>query len=78
MQNELSKHENEGLRKALQHKEKHKKKSKALDPQKSQEYYGGAVFWSPRKLIEARVCEAVRERDEAAGRQEKAEARELK
>ncbi|KAI1560323.1 hypothetical protein PtrEW7m1_011606, partial [Pyrenophora tritici-repentis] len=49
---------------ALQHKKKHRKKGKALDLQQRQEYHGSAVFWSPRKLREARVREAVRERDE--------------
>jgi len=43
VQNELLKHEVEGLREALQHKEKHKKKGKALDLQQRQEYHGGAV-----------------------------------
>ena len=47
VQNELLKHENEGLREALQHKKKHKKKGKPLDLQQRQEYHGGAVFWSP-------------------------------
>ncbi|KAI1522067.1 hypothetical protein PtrSN001C_011989, partial [Pyrenophora tritici-repentis] len=50
-----------GLEEALQHKKKHKKKGKALDLQQRQEYHGGSVFWSPRKIREARA----RERDEA-------------
>jgi hypothetical protein len=76
IQNKLLKHENEGLRKALQHKQKHKKKSKALDLQQRQEYYGGAVFWSPRKLREARARETIRERDEMEQKLQKARARE--
>jgi hypothetical protein len=64
VQNELLKHKVDGLEEALQHKEKHKKKGKALDLQQHQEYHGGAVHWSPRKLREARAREAVRERDE--------------
>ena len=43
IQNKLLKHENEGLKEALQHKKKHKKKGKALDLQQRQEYHGGAV-----------------------------------
>ncbi|KAF1345015.1 hypothetical protein EJ07DRAFT_121660, partial [Lizonia empirigonia] len=35
-----------------------------LDLQQRQEYHGGAVFWSPRKLREARAREATK-RDEA-------------
>ncbi|KAL7772888.1 hypothetical protein CFE70_002851 [Pyrenophora teres f. teres 0-1] len=40
-----------------------------------QEYYGGAVYWSPRKLREARAREAVRERDEAEEKLQKAQAK---
>jgi hypothetical protein len=75
VQNELLKHENEGLREALQHKKKHKKKGKALDLQQRQEYHGGAVHWSPRKLREARAREAVRERDEIEEKLQKARAK---
>jgi hypothetical protein len=75
VQNELLKHEVEGLREALQHKEKHKKKGKALDLQQRQEYHGGAVHWSPRKLREARAREAVRERDETEEKLQKARSK---
>jgi cell shape-determining protein MreC len=44
VQNESLKHENEGLREALYYKQKHKKKSKALDLQQYQEYHSRAVF----------------------------------
>ncbi|KAI2484808.1 DUF1682 multi-domain protein [Pyrenophora tritici-repentis] len=73
--NELLKHKNEGLKEALQHKQKHKKKSKVLDLQQRQEYHGGSVFWSPRKLREARAREAVRERDEIEEKLLKAHAK---
>jgi hypothetical protein len=33
-------------------KKKHNKKGKVLDLQERQEYYSGAVFWSPRKIAE--------------------------
>jgi hypothetical protein len=75
VQNELLKHENEGLKEALQHKKKHRKKGKALDLQQRQEYHGGAVHWSPRKLREARAREAVRERDEIEEKLQKARAK---
>ncbi|KAI0576048.1 RNA 3-terminal phosphate cyclase, partial [Pyrenophora tritici-repentis] len=74
VQNELLKHKNEGLKEALQHKQKHKKKSKVLDLQQRQEYHGGSVFWS-RKLREARAREAVRERDEIEEKLQKAHAK---
>ncbi len=54
VQNELLRAKIEGLRSALTVKKRHKKKSKVLDLQQRQEYYGGAIFWSPRKLREAR------------------------
>ncbi|KAI1571037.1 ZntA Cation transport ATPase, partial [Pyrenophora tritici-repentis] len=54
---------------------KHKKKGKALDLQQRQEYHGGSVFWSPRKLREARAREAVRERDETEEKLQKAQAK---
>ena len=78
VQNELLKHENKGLREALSHKKKHKKKGKALNLQQRQEYHGGAVFWSPRKVREARAREAVRERDEMEAKLQKAQAKQEK
>jgi hypothetical protein len=69
------KHENEGLREALHHKQKHKKKSKALDLQQRQEYHGGAVFWSPRKVREARARESIQQRDEIEKKLQKAQAK---
>ncbi|EFQ88795.1 hypothetical protein CFE70_002961 [Pyrenophora teres f. teres 0-1] len=75
IQNELLKHENGGLKKALQHKKKHKKKGKALDLQQRQEYQGGAVCWSPRKLRKARARAVVRERDEMEEKLRKARAK---
>ncbi|KAF7448137.1 TolA Membrane protein [Pyrenophora tritici-repentis] len=75
VQNELLNHKVDGLEEALQHKKKHKKKGKALDLQQRQEYHGGSVFWSPRKLREARAREAVRERDETEEKLQKAQAK---
>jgi hypothetical protein len=49
-QNELLTDKNEGLREALTTKKKHNKMGKVLDLQQRQEYHGGAVFWSPRKM----------------------------
>jgi hypothetical protein len=75
VQNELLKHENKGLKEALHHKQKHKKKGKALDLQQRQEYHGGAVFWSPRKMREARAREAVQEQDEIEEKLQRARAK---
>ncbi|EUC42866.1 hypothetical protein COCMIDRAFT_102393 [Bipolaris oryzae ATCC 44560] len=75
VQNELLRHEMEGLRAALSHKQKHKGKGKALDLQQRKEYHGGAVFWSPRKFREARAREAVREHEEMEEKLQKARAK---
>jgi hypothetical protein len=78
VQNELLHHENEGLRAALITKERQDKKSKVLDLQQRQEYYGGAVLWSPRKIREARVRETVKQREEEAEKLQKEQDRDLK
>ncbi|KAH4206555.1 hypothetical protein HBI95_117190 [Parastagonospora nodorum] len=75
VQNELLRHENEQLRTALLHKQKHKRKSKALNLQQRQEYHSSAVFWSPRKFREARAREAVRKQDEIEEKLQKARAK---
>jgi hypothetical protein len=78
VQNELLKHEIDGIKQALSIKEKRKKKGKALDLQQRQEYHGGAVFWSPKKIREARVRQSVREQEEKEQQLQKAETAELK
>jgi hypothetical protein len=78
VQNELLNHENHGLREALSSKKKHSKKGKALVLQQRQEYHGGAVFWSPRKLQEALVREEVKQRLYNKEQLQKAETKKLK
>jgi len=54
-QNEILRHKIKGLKNALVTKEKQKKKSHPLDLQNSQDnYHRGAVFWSLRKLRQAK------------------------
>lgn len=77
-QNELLHHENQSLQEALTTREKRAAQSKTMDLQQRKEYHGGAVFWSPRKLREARAREAVKQREDEAERLRKKEARELK
>jgi hypothetical protein len=62
--NELLREKNNGLQNALKLKQKHRKKGKVLDLQQREEYHDGAVFWSPRKLKEAKYCEDVRLQEE--------------
>jgi hypothetical protein len=58
--------QNEGLKQALTAHKKHKKKGKQLDLQQRKEYRGGTVFWSPRKIREARARKLVKQQDEKA------------
>jgi hypothetical protein len=53
--NKLVHGENESLREAVVIKKKHKKHGRALDLQQREEYHGGAVLWSPRKVREANI-----------------------
>lgn len=78
VQNELLRYEINGLKEALLAKEKYKKKSKPLDLQQRQEYHGGAVFWSPRKVREARVRQSMKEQEEKERQLQKAETAELR
>ena len=78
VQNELLHHENEGLRAAITTKRKHATKSKVLDLQQRQEYHGGAVLWSPRKIREARARERVKQQEEEQEKLQKTHDRELK
>jgi membrane protein involved in colicin uptake len=78
VQNELLYYENQGLRAALVTKRKNSKKSKPLDLQQCQEYHGGAVFWSPRKVRDARARESVKQREDEAEKLREAETKELK
>ncbi|KAI9874588.1 MAG: hypothetical protein M1823_007651, partial [Watsoniomyces obsoletus] len=63
---------------ALNTKKKYKKKSNTLDLQQREEYHGGAVFWSPSKIREARFRERVRAREEEQEKLQKAERRHMK
>jgi hypothetical protein len=54
VQNAVLKHEVEGLRAALINERTRRKRGKVLPLEKPEEYHGGAVFWSPKKVKEAR------------------------
>jgi hypothetical protein len=74
VQNQLLHHEIQGFKEALTVKRKHTKYGATLDLQQRREYHGGSVFWSPRKVREARVRQTVRERDKVELQLQKAEA----
>ncbi|KAF2200174.1 hypothetical protein GQ43DRAFT_374452, partial [Delitschia confertaspora ATCC 74209] len=78
VQNELLKHENQGLREALIHREKHLKHGKPLDLQQRQEYHDGAVVRSTRKVREARARKTVKEHKEKELQLQKSERAKLK
>jgi hypothetical protein len=50
----LAKHKNKRLKEALLNKKKRRKQGKALPLVAAEEYHSRAVFWSPRKVKEAR------------------------
>ncbi|KAF1828516.1 hypothetical protein BDW02DRAFT_574819 [Decorospora gaudefroyi] len=58
VQNKLLHHENEGLRST----------SKPLELHQREEFHSSAVFWSPRKVREARARERVKEREKEVPR----------
>ncbi|CAE7020042.1 hypothetical protein PTTW11_02997 [Pyrenophora teres f. teres] len=78
VQNELLHHENEGLRSLLNNKKKRNNKSKVLDLQHSEEYHGGAVFWSPCKVQRARELEATKQQEAEQLQLQKDNERDLK
>jgi len=76
--NKLLKYEVLGLGEALASKKKGQKLRKTFDLQQRKEYHGGSVFWSPRKLRDARVRQTAKEREERELRSQKAERAEFK
>jgi hypothetical protein len=65
-QNELLKEENTGLREAIHSRKKYKKKGSILDLQQREEFHSRAVFWSPRKVKEARWRERIEQQEKEA------------
>jgi hypothetical protein len=63
-QRDLSNMENIGLRASFPYKKKYKRKGYPLDLQQREEYYSRAVFYSPRKVNEARFRRRVKEQEE--------------
>ncbi|KAI1670085.1 Pogo transposable element [Pyrenophora tritici-repentis] len=74
----LLKGEVRGLRAAMGIKKRREKKSYTLQLNKPQEYHGGAVFWSPRRVRQARDDEAARQQQQQLKKIQKAERAQLK
>ena len=66
IQNLLLHHRVDGLEQVIPTQKKHKKKSKTLDLQQNKWAQGGAVFWSPRKVEEARAREKTKQEEQKA------------
>jgi hypothetical protein len=78
VQNELLHYEIQGLKEALLVKKKHKKKSHTLQLNRQEDYHGGAVFWSPRKVRQARDDNVVRQQEKQQQQLQKAEISQLR
>jgi hypothetical protein len=74
----LAEHENKRLKEALINEKKRRKRGKALPLEAEEEYHGRAVFWSPRKVKEARDRQLQQGLEEAELQLQKAEAARLR
>jgi hypothetical protein len=52
------------LKEALINERQRRKRGRALPLEADKEYYGGAIFWFPRKVKEARDCQLRQELEE--------------
>jgi flagellar biosynthesis GTPase FlhF len=77
-QNSILKGEIQGLREALKVKKRHQKKSYTLQLNNPEEYHGGAIFWSPKKIRQAKEDEIERQQQQQQLQLQKAERSELK
>jgi hypothetical protein len=69
----LAEHENVRLKEALINERQRRKRGKALPLEPEEEYHGGAVFWSPRKVDKARDRLRQQELEEEQQRLQKVE-----
>jgi hypothetical protein len=72
VQKSLLEHKAQGFRQALTNLRLRRKRGKALPLEQPEEYHGGAVFWSPRKVKEASDCQQQQEQEEEQQRPQKA------
>jgi hypothetical protein len=73
VQKTLLEHEARGLREALIHERLRRKRGKVPPLEADEDYHGGAVFWSPRKVKEARDRQRQQELEEQDQQRQKAE-----
>ncbi|KAF2735312.1 hypothetical protein EJ04DRAFT_601223 [Polyplosphaeria fusca] len=73
---ELVLHENERLKEALHNEKKRRQRGKPLLLQRPDTYAGGAVFWSPKKVQEARDRQVKQDAEKQLQQQQKEEEQE--
>ena len=78
VQKTLLEQETKGLREALLNEKLRRKRGKALPLEQPEEYHGGAIFWSPRKIKEARDRQRQQELEEKQQQLQKLEATRLR
>ena len=66
------------LKEALINEKKRRKRGKALPLEAAEEYHGGAIFWSPRKVKEARDRQLQQGLEEEQLQHQRAEAARLR
>ncbi|RAR02191.1 pogo transposable [Stemphylium lycopersici] len=76
--NALLHDENSALQQSLNTKRKRNTKSTTLQLHHDNEYYGGAVFWSPKRLRDARAREAAKQHEAKQLQHQKTRDRDLK
>ncbi|KAF1359635.1 hypothetical protein EJ07DRAFT_118519 [Lizonia empirigonia] len=74
----LAEHENVRLKEALINERQRRKRGKALPLEAAEEYHGGAVFWSPKKVKEALDRQHQQELEEEQLQHQKVEAARLR
>jgi hypothetical protein len=74
----LAEHENTRLKEALINERQRRKRGRALPLVADEEYHGGAVFWSPKKVKEARDRQLQQGLEEEELQLQKAEAARLR
>jgi hypothetical protein len=78
VQKTLLQHEAKGLKEALIDERSRRKLSKVLPLEADEEYHGGAVFWSPRKVREARERQHQKQLEEEQQQHQKRERQQLR
>ncbi|PVH91405.1 hypothetical protein DM02DRAFT_620552, partial [Periconia macrospinosa] len=74
--NELLRHEIDGIKEALFIKKKRSKPANTLPIADDEEYYGGAIFWSPRRIERSFILREAQQQESEAKAARKAQEKE--